>query len=127
MALLPIPVDGQLHYFGFRITGFKAPYTGSSAPIDVEGDSEHDLALLDDWKAADEATRDELELQFKLGPVVRPLVQTDAPRSGVCWVLTRDQYEDATNPLSKAQLADELAAARAELEKIKAGKEEVEV
>lgn len=114
LEIVPIPVDGELHYFGFRVNGFVAPYTDyKNKPIDLRDFAQHDLAKYETWRKASAENRDAIEPQFKLAPIVAPMVMTGAKASTLFMELTREQYEEVTNAKSKAELIDQLEEAEA--------------
>lgn len=120
LEIVPIAVDGQLHYFGFKLDGFVAPYTDyKNKPISLRELAEHDRAQAEAWRKANAEKRDQIEGKFKLGPIVAPMVATGVTRSTIFMELSRDQYEEATNASSKADLIDRLDAAEEEAKALK--------
>lgn len=111
-AAVAIPVDGELFYIGFRVAGFRAPYTEISGVVPVEEFAEHDKALLESWKKASKQKREEIELEFKLGPVARAFSKSEKDVTSTMRKLSKEQFADLANPTSKAALAEDLESAQ---------------
>lgn len=127
---IQLPLNGKLFNVLFTMTLFAATYAMRGL-VDVEELGEHDKALLDEYKKANQGKKENLEEQFKLTPVVAGFIEsaypdgkvTESKGTRIFQILTDAEFKEASLPPKAeldAQLQEKESALVAAEEKIKA-------